>query len=275
MNTIATDADQENPIVSIVIPCHNEEENLRPLIASIEQVMHTLGLSYEVIVTDDCSTDKSWEVLKDLLATNPHMRIQRFARNSGQSAALWAGIQTATGRYIATLDADLQNDPRDLPLLLNGLKQFDCVCGSRVAARSDGDNFARILSSRIANWVRNSISGDNISDSGCCFRVFKRECVKQMKFFKGMHRFMPTLIKIEGFTVTEIPIRQNQRNAGQTHYNIGNRMFASFYDLLAVSWMKKRMFRYEIVERLENKNFELAEGVGVREIRNSECRKHD
>ena len=258
-NMLDTAADRENPDLSIVIPCHNEEENLRPLIAAIEEAVAPLRWSYEIIVTDDCSTDKSWDILKELVAQNSHIRIQRFAYNSGQSAALWAGIKTAAGRNIATIDADLQNDPRDFPLLLDGLRQFDCVCGSRVAARRSGDNFIRIISSRIANWVRNSISGDNISDSGCCFRVFKRECVADLKFFKGMHRFMPTLIKMEGFTVTEIPIRQNQRRSGKSHYNIGNRMFSSFYDLLAVSWMKKRMFRYKIAEKVEARALELAE----------------
>jgi glycosyltransferase involved in cell wall biosynthesis len=256
---IDTDADRQHPTLSIVIPCHNEQDNLRPLIAAIEEALVPLKLSYEIIVTDDCSTDKSWEILKELVAQNSHIRIQRFAFNSGQSAALWAGIKAAAGQYIATIDADLQNDPKDLPLLIEGLQKFDCVCGSRVAARAQGDNFVRIISSRIANRVRNSISGDNISDSGCCFRVFKRECVADLKFFKGMHRFMPTLIKMEGFTVTEIPIRQNHRLSGKSHYNIGNRMFSSFYDLLAVSWMKKRMFKFKIAERIEAKSLELVE----------------
>ena len=258
-NMIDTAEDRDNPTLSVVIPCHNEQENLRPLIAAIDEAVLPLRLTYEIIITDDCSTDQSWNILKELVSQNSNIRIQRFAFNSGQSAALWAGIQAASGRYIATLDADLQNDPRDLPLLMDGLRQFDCVCGSRVAARRSGDNFVRILSSRIANWVRNSISGENISDSGCCFRVFKRECVGGLKFFKGMHRFMPTLIKMEGFTVTEVPIRQNHRRSGQSHYNIGNRMFSSFYDLLAVSWMKKRMFRYKIAEKVETRALELTD----------------
>ncbi len=133
---------------------------------------------------------------------------------------------------------------------LDGLKSHDCVCGTRVEARSQGDGFIRIASSRIANWVRNKLSGETISDAGCCFRAFKRECIGNLKFFKGIHRFLPTLFKIEGYTVTEIPIRHNPRASGQTNYGVWNRLFASFYDLLAVRWMKKRMFRYEIAERL-------------------------
>src|ERR1019366_3875597 len=159
-------------------------------------------------------------------------------------------MKTARGQFLVTLDADLQNDPKDLPKFLEPLKQFDCVCGTRVEMRCHGDNFIRIASSGIANWVRNKLSGENISDAGCCYRAFKRECIADLKFFKGMHRFMPTLFKIEGFTVTEIPITINPRFAGRSHYGVWNRLFTSFYDLLAVRWMKKRMFRYQIAERV-------------------------
>lgn len=159
-------------------------------------------------------------------------------------------MKAARGKYIATLDADMQNDPRDLPKFLDALKQFDCVCGSRVESRAKGDNKIRVISSRIANRVRNKLSGETISDSGCCFRAFKRECINDLKFFKGMHRFMPTLIKMEGFSVTEIPISTNPRFAGKTNYGVWNRLFSSFYDLLAVRWMKKRMFRFTIAERI-------------------------
>jgi dolichol-phosphate mannosyltransferase len=238
------------PQLSFVIPCHNEEANLRPLVAAIHEAVEPLNLAFEIVVTDDCSTDNSWRVFKELAASDPGIRGQRFAFNCGQSAALWVGMKAARGQFIITLDADLQNDPRDVPQFLEALKQFDCVCGTRVAARSQGDNFIRIASSRIANWVRNKLSGETISDAGCCYRAFKRECIDNLKFFKGMHRFLPTLFKIEGFTVTEIPVRHNSRAAGQTHYGVWNRLFASFYDLLAVRWMKKRMFRYQIAERV-------------------------
>ena len=240
----------ESPEISVVVPCHNEQDNLRALVAAIREAVDPLRLPYEIVITDDCSSDQSWTVLKELAGGDPRVRGQRFAFNCGQSAALWAGMKAARGRQIVTLDADLQNDPRDVPKLLAALKQYDCACGTRVEARSRGDNFVRIASSRIANWVRNRLSGETISDAGCCFRAFKRECVDHLKFFKGMHRFLPTLFKIEGFTVTEIPVRHNPRSAGQTHYGVWNRLFASFYDLLAVRWMKRRMFRYEIAERV-------------------------
>ena len=205
---------------------------------------------YEIVITDDSSSDGSWALLQKMAATEPRLRAQRFARQCGQSAALWAGMKAARGRVIVTLDADLQNDPADLPKLLAGLSQADCVCGSRVAARSHGDNFIRIASSKIANWVRNKLSGETISDAGCCYRAFKTACIAEIKFFNGAHRFLPTLIKMEGFTVTEVAISHHPRAAGEAHYGVWNRLFKSFGDLLAVRWMTKRMIRYQIAERV-------------------------
>lgn len=241
---------ETSPEISFVIPCHNEEGNLRELIKAIRTTVEPLNLAYEIVVTDDFSTDKSWEILKEFGAADPRIRALRFAFNCGQSAAQWAGMKAARGKYLVTLDADLQNDPKDFPKFLEGLKTYDCVCGTRVASRSEGDNFVKVASSRIANWVRNKLSGENISDAGCCYRAFKRECVADLKFFKGMHRFMPTLIKMEGFTVTEIPVTSNPRFAGQSHYGVWNRLFASLYDLFAVRWMKKRMLKFKIASKI-------------------------
>ena len=223
---------------------------MHPLLAAIREAVEPLKVPYEIIITDDCSKDKSWEILKTLAAADSRIRIQRFAFNCGESAASWAGLKAARGQYLVTLDADLQNDPKDLPKFLEALKKFDCVCGTRVETRGKGDNFIRIASSRIANGVRNKLSGEKISDAGCTYRAFKRECIENLKFFKGMHRFLPTLFKIEGFTVTEIPVTNNPRFAGKSNYGVWNRLFASFYDLLAVRWMKKRMFRYQVAERM-------------------------
>ncbi len=238
------------PELSLVVPCYNEEANLRALYQAIHAALEPLGIDYELVVTDDASRDGSWAVLKELAAADPRVRAQRLARNCGESAASWAGMQAARGRSIATLDADLQNDPAELPKFLAALDRYDCVCGTRVAGRGQGDNVVRVLSSRIANWVRNRLSGEQIADAGCTYRVFRRECIANLKFFKGMHRFLPTLFKIEGFTVTEIPVNNHPRFAGSSHYGVWNRLFASFYDLLAVRWMKKRMFRYEVAERV-------------------------
>ena len=159
-------------------------------------------------------------------------------------------MQAARGRYIATLDADLQNDPKDLLAMTEAVKRYDCVCGTRVETRGEGDSWFRIISSRIANWVRNKLSGENITDAGCTYRVSKRECISKIKFFNGAHRFLPTLIKLEGFAVTEVPVSNNPRQAGKSHYGVWNRLFKSFRDLLAVRWMKSRKLRYEIAESL-------------------------
>jgi dolichol-phosphate mannosyltransferase len=241
---------ETSPEISFVIPCYNEEGNLHELIKAIRAAVEPLNLPYEVIITDDCSRDKSWEILKEFAAGDKRIRPQRLAFNSGESAAQWAGMKSARGKYIVTLDADLQNDPKDLPKLLEGLKQYDCACGTRVATRGEGDTFVKVISSRIANGVRNKLSGENISDAGCCYRAFKRECIQDLKFFKGMHRFMPTLFRMEGFTVTEIPISNNPRFAGQSNYGVWDRLFASSYDLLAVRWMKKRMFKFKVAEKI-------------------------
>lgn len=238
------------PEISVVLPCHNEQDNLQPLVDAIRQALDPLQRPFEIIITDDRSSDGSWALLQKLTAADPRIRAQRFERQSGQSAALWAGMRAARGQILVTLDSDLQNDPADLPKLLAALKHADCVCGSRVEARGKGDGFIRVASSRIANAVRNKLSGENVTDAGCCYRAFKRECIAEIKFFNGGHRFLPTLIKLEGFTVTEVPISHHPRAAGQAHYGVWNRLFKSFYDLLAVRWMKKRFLRFKVVERL-------------------------
>jgi len=236
--------------ISVVLPCHNEQDNLQPLVTAIRTALDPLNRPYEILITDDQSSDGSWALLQKLAMEDSQLRAQRFEKQSGQSAALWAGMKAARGKVIVTLDADLQNDPADLPKLLAGLDKADCVCGSRVEARGKGDGFVRVASSRIANWVRNKLSGETISDAGCCYRAFKRECIAGVKFFNGAHRFLPTLIKMEGFTVTEVPISHHARAAGQAHYGVWNRLFKSFRDLLAVRWMKTRMLRYKVVERI-------------------------
>ena len=240
------------PELSVVVPCHNEAENLGPLLVAIHAALDPLKLDFEVVITDDCSTDHSWRVLLELGANDPCLRGQRFKFNCGESAASWAGMQVARGRYIATLDADLQNDPKDLPAMMEALQNYDCVCGTRIESRGEGDSWLRIASSRVANWVRNKLSGEDISDAGCTYRVFKRECISRIKFFNGAHRFLPTLIKLEGYSVTEVPVSNNPRRAGKSHYGVWNRLFKSFRDLLAVRWMKSRRLRYEIAESLNN-----------------------
>ena len=242
----------EAPILSVVAPCYNEQGNLIPLVTAIREALEPLKLAYEIVIADDCSRDDSWKTLQTLGADDKRIRAVRLNRNCGQSAAVWAGIQAATGRYIATLDADLQNHPRELPRFLEAIQreESDCICGSRVAARAQGDSWVRQVSSKIANGIRNRITHETVSDSACGYRIFKRECAARLKFFKGMHRFMPTLFRIEGFVVTEIPISHHTRLTGQSHYGVLNRLFVTIYDLFAVRWMQKRMFRFEVKEQI-------------------------
>jgi len=234
--------------LSVVVPCHNEAGNLRALVDGIHAVLAALPLTYEIVVTDDASTDGSWTVLSELAAADPRVRLQRFATNCGESAASWAGMQAARGWTILTIDADLQNDPADIPRFLAALEGADCVCGTRVEGRAAGDGFVRVASSRIANRVRTRLSGDGITDAGCTYRAFRRECLVNVRFFRGIHRFLPTLIRMEGFTVIEIPVANRPRISGQSHYGIRNRVLSSFADLLAIRWMQSRAVRWQIRE---------------------------
>ena len=236
--------------LSVVAPCHNEAGNLIPFVDAIRAALDPLPLTYEIVLTDDRSTDNSWEILQSLGAKDPRIRAVRLAKNSGQSAAIWAAIKAAQGRYIATLDADLQNDPADLPQFLQAVQHTDCVCGNRKANRAKGDSLIRQLSSKIANGIRNWMTKETVTDSACGYRMFRRECADNLKFFKGMHRFMPTLFKIEGYTITEIPVRHHARHSGASHYGVWNRAGAALYDLFAVRWMQKRMFRFNVAERI-------------------------
>jgi len=202
-----------------------------------------------VILVNDGSSDGTLRAMNEVHEKDERIHIIDFERNAGETAATDAGIRSARGRFVVVMDADLQNDPLDIPALLAKVRSegFDMACGTRVKVRKD--NWLRRISSRIANCVRNKLSDENISDSGCTFRAFRRECFKNIKLYEGMHRFLPTLFKIEGFTVCEVPVRHHDRFAGKSKYGVWNRVFKSFIDLLAVRWMKKRRLGYKIRER--------------------------
>jgi len=237
-------------MLSIVVPGYNEAGNIAPLEKAIREAMAALPLPYEFIYVDDASTDESWSILERLGTADQRIRALRLSRNCGQSAALWAGIRAARGQYVATLDADLQNNPAELPKFLAALEHCDCVCGSRRQTRRQGDSLLRYFSSRFANWVRNKVTRETIKDSACGYRVFRRECAANLKFFKGMHRFLPTLFKIEGYSVNIIPVNHQPRFAGKSHYGIWNRLFTTITDLFVVRWMQKRTIRYQIAEKI-------------------------
>jgi len=245
---VETGLDEERPIdISLVVPVYNEEENLPILIPEMTEVLQGLGKSYEMIFVDDGSTDGSRALLKRMIAQDPQIRLLGFKRNCGETAAGAAGLKEARGKIVITMDADLQNDPKDIPKMLDYLKDYDMVSGWREKRE---DSRIKRITSKIANGIRNGLSKESVRDSGCTFRTYKRECLQNLKLYKGMHRFMPTLVRMEGFRVIEIPINHRPRKFGVSKYNTWNRMWRAFVDLLAVRWMKNRHIRYEIEERL-------------------------
>ena len=231
----------------MVIPVYNEEENLPVLIPQIAEVLKPLGKTYEMICVDDGSKDQSRHLLKKMALEYPQIRILGFKKNCGETAAGAAGIKEARGGIVITIDADLQNDPKDIPRMLDYLKEYDMVTGWR---QKREDSWVKRITSRIANRIRNSLSGEEIQDSGCTFRAYKKECLQEIKLYKGMHRFIPTLVKMEGYRVIEIPIAHHPRKFGVSKYTTWNRMWRAFIDLLAVKWMKSRHIHYEIEERI-------------------------
>ncbi len=231
------------PGLSLVIPVYNERENLGPLHSELTAVMTSLPVAYEILFVDDGSTDGSAGVLRQMRAADPRVRVLTFARNAGQSAAMDAGFKGARGDVVVTLDADLQNDPADIPRLIEALGEWDAVVGVR---RKRQDNLVRRVSSRVANYVRNRLSDETITDTGCSLKAFRRAALSRLVLYDGMHRFLPTLLKMEGFRVREIPVGHRPRRHGDSKYGIGNRLLPSFMDLLAVRWMKRRRLRYEV-----------------------------
>jgi len=239
---------ENHPIdISVVVPVYNEEENLPVLIPQIAEVLKPLGKTFEMIFVDDGSKDQSRPLLKKMILEYPQIRILGFKKNCGETAAGAAGIKEARGEIVITIDADLQNDPKDIPKMLDYLKEYDMVTGWR---QKREDSWVKRITSRIANRIRNRLSGEEIQDSGCTFRAYKRECLQEIKLYKGMHRFIPTLVKMEGYRVIEIPIVHHPRKFGVSKYTTWNRMWRAFVDLLAVKWMKSRHIDYEIEERI-------------------------
>ncbi|MGR3317420.1 MAG: glycosyltransferase family 2 protein [Candidatus Anammoxibacter sp.] len=232
-----------NPEISIVVPIFNEAENIQLLSSAIlYRGVKDIGYSYECILVDDGSTDGSYEKIKSVCNDNEHFKMVSLARNYGQTAALDAGFKAATGKYIIMMDADLQNNPRDIKLLLKNIGDYDMVYGCRLKRN---DPFIKIMSSKVANYVRNKLTNENIKDTGCSLKIFRRECLNRIKLYNGMHRFLPTLFKMEGFSVKEIKVQHQRRLYGKSKYNIRNRIFKSFVDLLAVRWMMERKLNYE------------------------------
>ena len=229
-----------------MVPAYNERDNLAPLLAEIAAALAG-SHSYEVIVVDDGSTDGTLEALKALRPQYPQLRMISFAQNAGQTAAFAAGFRAARAPILITLDADLQNDPADIPRLVDALQRTGAtaVAGYRATRR---DTPWKRLQSRIANGVRNRLNGEVIRDTGCSLKAFRTDAVRALPLFSGMHRFLPTLIKMQGGSVTEIAVGHRPRKHGVTKYGMWNRVLRSLMDAFAVRWMQRRALRYRVRE---------------------------
>jgi dolichol-phosphate mannosyltransferase len=225
--------------LSLVVPIHDEAPNLAAL---HRRCCAALGASvrWELILVDDGSRDGSDELIRELEGRDPRVRGVYFARNCGQTTAIQAGIHASRAPLIATLDGDLQNDPADLAAMLAALGDNDAVVGYRTRRM---DSWVRRASSRIANSVRNRLSGDSVRDTGCSLKLFRAEAVRSIPLFEGMHRFLPTLLRFHGYRVIEHPVSHHPRFAGRSKYGIRNRAWRAFVDLLAVRWMRSRIVR--------------------------------
>ncbi len=235
--------------LSIVIPVYDEEANLPLLWEELRGVLDGLGLAFEVVFVDDGSRDRSAEIVRGFREADPRVRLVRLKANAGETAATDAGFKAVRGAWVVVMDADLQNDPSDIPRLLAYLDRWDAATGWRVK-RGEGDGWLRRLSASIANRVRNRLSDETVQDSGCTFRAFRRECLRDLVLYRGFHRFIPTLLKMRGYRVIEVPVNHRPRRFGRSKYGVWNRAFVAFADLLVVRWMKSRRLRYEVAEDL-------------------------
>jgi glycosyltransferase involved in cell wall biosynthesis len=227
-----------SPAVSVVVPVFNEEENMSILQSELRAALS--GLDYEIVFVDDGSTDRSAEKIE----TSANVRLMRFEKNTGQSAALYAGIRAARGETIVMIDGDLQNDPADIPRLLAEISRgADLVCGYRAKRK---DTITKRLTSRIANFVRSRFTKDYVRDTGCTLKAMRRGCADALVPFKGMHRFIPALIRGAGYRLVEIPVNHRQRRFGQTKYGFGSRALRATIDMFGVRWLLSRRLNYKI-----------------------------
>jgi glycosyltransferase involved in cell wall biosynthesis len=231
--------------LSVVVPVYNELDNLDPLVERVRATLDGLALSWELVTVDDGSSDGSADRLDELAASEPRLRALRFAIHAGQSAALVAGLGHARGRWIALLDADLQTYPEDLPLLLDVVARegVDAAVGIRTERQDSGWKRA---SSRIANWVRNRLTREDIVDTGCPLKLMRAESIGCLVPFDGMHRFVPTLLRMGGYTVRQVPVRHAPRTAGTSHYGTWDRAVRGLRDALGVRWLQDRRLHWTL-----------------------------
>jgi dolichol-phosphate mannosyltransferase len=227
-----------SPVVSVIVPLFNEEENMSILQSELKAAL--AGIDHEMVFVDDGSIDRTIERIE----TAPNVRVIRFEKNTGQSAAIYAGLQAAHGAITVLIDGDLQNDPTDIPRLLAEIDRgADLVCGYRARRK---DTLLKRLTSRIANFVRSRFTRDYVRDTGCTLKAMRRDCVRALVPFKGMHRFIPALVKGAGYRLVEIPVNHRPRRFGQSKYGLGNRALRATIDMFGVRWLLSRRFNYKI-----------------------------
>ncbi len=226
---------------SIVVPFHNEEENVTVLYARLKQVMEQLDDSFEMVLVDDGSNDRTYKLLEEIAAVDSRVLVVKLRRNFGQTSALAAGFDHATGEYILAMDGDLQHDPNDIPAFLEKLDEgYDVVSGWR---KTRIDNFIlRRIPSSVANWLMSRLSGVHIHDFGTTFKAYRREVIQNIPLYGEMHRFIPALASWYGASICEIPIRNVNRERGKSHYGLG-RTFRVFFDLMTIRFLLKYMSR--------------------------------
>jgi glycosyltransferase involved in cell wall biosynthesis len=227
--------------ISVIIPAFNEEENVAVLYKELTSVLRTLNRDYEIIFVDDCSTDATYQRLSELHSLDDHVKIIKFRKNFGQSAAMKAGFDHALGNLIITLDADLQNDPHDIPQMLETMEKehYDVVCGWRYNRQ---DPFFKKIFSGFANSFRACLTGETIHDSGCTLRVYKQEAVKNIELFGELHRYIPAILLWEGYKIGEVKTNHRERAFGKSKYN-WNRLIKGFLDLLVIAFWQKYSVR--------------------------------
>jgi glycosyltransferase involved in cell wall biosynthesis len=231
--------------LSVVVPVHDEIDSLDALLVELDAALGGLELEIEWIFVDDASRDGSLERLRDWMAKDARLRVLSLAAHGGQSAALDAGFRAARGDVVAILDADGQNDPADIPVLLAGLSDADVVGGVRVDRHDSG---LRRLSSRVANAVRRLVLRDDVSDMGCSLRVVRTRYLRRIKLYRGLHRFLPILLALEGARIAERPVSHRPRRFGRSKYGLCNRLGPALLDLLAVAWMQRRALHARATE---------------------------
>ncbi len=228
------------PYLSVVVPVYDEAENLEPLHRALDESLRAIPGGVELLFVDDGSRDGSLEMLHKLAARDLRVRVVALEGHAGQSAALDAGFRRVRGEITVTLDADLQNDPADIPRLLERLDRADVVNGVRVDRR---DVWWRRAASRLANGFRNWATGERVSDVGCSLRAMRTSYLRRVKLYRGLHRFLPTLLRIEGARVIEIPVSHHPRRRGRSKYGIFDRLFVGLVDVFVVRWMQRRALR--------------------------------